>query len=177
MVLVPDEPLLGAEGEPPQVGVHSIGADHQVEAADGSALEGDRHTVGVLLQGPDRVTESDLHVIGRFAQQCDQVAPHDLDRGSLADADPSDGAVGGVDELHAVHVGGQFADAVHEAHSLGHGDRVVAYVHPVASGAQLGGAFNDGGPQAVPGQPIGQGESGDAGSGDQDPLVHGGSSR
>ena len=68
VILVPDEPLLRPEGQPPHVRVQAVGADDQAEAARGRLLEGDGHPVVVLLQPPDGVAEQDLGA-GHLAQQ------------------------------------------------------------------------------------------------------------
>jgi hypothetical protein len=132
-----------------------------------------RHPFVVLLQPPDGVAEQDLSA-GHLAQRRDQVAAHDLHRAGIQvpHVDARDGPVGRVHELDAADVGRQRADPRHDPHPLRHLARLAAHVHPVAVGPQRGGALDHGGLEPVPGEPVGQGQAGDARSGNQDPLVH-----
>jgi hypothetical protein len=85
--------------------VYAVGADDQVEPAGGTALEGDRHAIGVLLQRPDGIAEDVLDVVLRhLVQDRREVTAHELDlaAGVLAldglQIDSRHAPVGGVHE-------------------------------------------------------------------------------
>ena len=172
-----------AEGQPPGGGVQSVGADDEVEAADGrrcskvtvDAVTRPRcHSSRAAIESPKRYSTS---VAGAVVEDAGEVAAHDLvvaprrgrrrcRRGRSAMV-----AAGVVDVRAAAHVRGLGADLVEDAHPPADLDRGAADVDLVAAGAQFGGALDDGRGEAVAVQPEGEGGAGDRGAGDEDRLA------
>jgi hypothetical protein len=87
--------------------------------------------------------------------------------------DPADAPARGVDETQVRHIRAGFADVRHDAHPLGHVHGPPFDVHRTSAGPQRRPAFDDGGTESVPRQPVRQRRPGDAGSGDQHcPVAH-----
>jgi hypothetical protein len=173
-----DEVGFRPERQPTHRRVQPVGAEHQVEPARLGAVEGDAHPVLVLIQGDDGVVEQELGVVPtRLVQDRGEVAARQLHLAAAGrllqgpQVDPSDAPARGVDEAHAGHVRAGLADAWHDPHPLGHVHGRPSDVHRTAAGPQRPRAFDDGGMESVPRQPVGQGRPGDAGSGDQHGLV------
>lgn len=70
---------LRAEGQPPDPGVNSVGADHEAEGLRGAAFELDAHAIGGLGQRGDRVAEAVLAVGGgALVQDRGEIPAQDL---------------------------------------------------------------------------------------------------
>ena len=76
----PAQSFLGAEDEPSDRRVQSVGTDHQIEPARCRVLERHVDPRAVVVQGRDRVAEQILDVrAGRVVQDPRQFAAEDLD--------------------------------------------------------------------------------------------------
>jgi hypothetical protein len=171
---VPHEAGLRAERQSPYRGVEPVGADHQVEAARCGAVERDVDAVLVLPHRDDRVVEQELGVVaGGPVEDGGQVTARELDLPIAGGAagrghgHAGDLPSGGVDDAHRGRLGGDIAQAGHDAHFFGYGQGGAAHVDRAAAGAQALRPLHDGGAEPVMGQPVGQGQAGDAAAGDQ----------
>lgn len=162
---------LGAEGEPPHVGVDAVGAHHEVEGTRRAALEGDVHAARRVGQRGDGVAEDVLAVfLGPLVQQGGEVAAEDLNvaAGELAGHDRQPSAVRVDDDL----VGSAGLAPPHlpeDSHPLQH-DAVglTLEVDGLAAGTERGRPLDDGDGVAGAAQPVGERGPGDARTGDED---------
>nr|BFE78928.1 hypothetical protein GCM10020093_015290 [Planobispora longispora] len=159
-----------AERQPAHGGADAVGADDQVEAAGGAALEGHPYPLGGLGQGGDRVVEDVLDVVpGRLVEDAAQVAAEDLElaaheRGGHV----RPGSPGGVDEGDPVDAGPPAADLLQQSHPLQHAQVGAApEVDGLAARTEGGGPLDHGDAAAGTAQPAGQGGTGDAAAGDE----------
>jgi hypothetical protein len=163
--------LVRAEGQPADGGVHAVGADDQVEPARARVLERDPDPVGMFVEARDRVAEHVLGAVpGRLVQDPAEVAAQDLHvAGEDLGRHGRDRPAVAIDVGRAAQVGLPRPDLVQDAH-LGQHVQVdgAAEVDGVAAVAQTGRAFDDGGAEPVPVEPVGERGTGDARAGDQD---------
>ncbi len=164
------------EGEVAHGRVQAVRADDQVEPAGRAVLELHVDAVGRLPQGGDGVPEQELGVgagqVPQFAQQ-GVAADHEgvFGRGR--------GAADGVAVLAEAELdGGRGADlvgaAVEQAHAFEDADAAEADLQAGQPGGEPGFPVHDGGGEAVPGCPVGEGGTGHACADDENGPVPGG---
>jgi hypothetical protein len=152
-----DEGAFGAEREPSHRGVQAVGADHEVEAPRGAPIERDVDAAAVLAELGDRVVEDELGVVARgLVQDRYEVRARELDVAAAVHGHSPGPAALAVDELDRGGVGARFAQLRGDAHPVRDARGRPADVDGAAAGAQPGGAFHHGGPEARAGQPVGQ---------------------
>ena len=164
---VPGEPWLRAEGEGPDLGVQPVGADHQIEAARCGPFEGDLHRVRCLGDPGDRIAEQVLGVAaGGLIQDAGQVAAHDLHVGGVDDAEGRVHAgqmlSGGADVRHPAGARARLPQRAQDPSSPGDVDRRAADVDRLAPVARCRCPFDHRRAEAVPGQPVREGQAGPA---------------
>jgi hypothetical protein len=157
--------------------MQTVGADHEIETAASTAVEGDRTVRGY---GGDPVAEDVLHVVaGGVVADLAEVVAHDFDvpvRGGAehlpeVDLDRSGGTLTGHDQ--PVRAGHQFLDPGQHPHPLGDLHRGAEQVDRVPAGlAQRRGALDHGDVVAVAAEPVGEDGTRDARARDEDPHPH-----
>ncbi len=173
-----DEVPFRAEGEAAHRGVQAVGSHHEVERPARAVPEGGVDAVRVLVEGREVVAEDVLDAVPRLpVQELDEVVAEQFDVVAVQPAAAERHLRGAprllavaVEHRHAPHPGAQGTRLGQDAHPVEDAERDAAHVERLSARAQGGGALDDGGGVAVAAQPVGEGEPGDAGAGDQHGL-------
>lgn len=172
MAEVGDVVGIRTEGQAPDVRVQAVGADDEVEAAGRGVAEGDVHAGGRLGEGGDGVPEGVLGPGGErgLVQDPGEVAAQDLDVAARElGRKVQELATVGVDEGHRAAAGPNTVQLVEDPHPAKNAELgLPPEVDGLAARTQGGGDLDDGGAQAVAGEPEGQGGARDAGARDED---------